>query len=100
MHPDMEAKRDYTQSASEKKAQANGCMMSKVTEKQSTRSTTSLVISTNVTKWSRVGAKMKTNSIFFILQESSYFSCIMPKMIRNSQIKAASLLNTRIRMSF
>ena len=30
---DMEAERDYTKSAREKKAQANGCMMSKVTEK-------------------------------------------------------------------
>ena len=35
MHPNMEAERDYTQSTNKKKAHAKGCMMSKVTEKQS-----------------------------------------------------------------
>ena len=35
MRLDLEAERDYTQSESEKKAHANGCMMSKVTKKNS-----------------------------------------------------------------
>ena len=60
----MEVERDYTEFASEKKAQANGCMMSKVTEKQSTRSTKSLVISTTITKWSRVGTRISRPALF------------------------------------